>query len=268
MRRWFGITPAGAFGSSGTGPSLIIVIASVLTFCVAPPVHADAEADAALKRALALPPQDALRVLDSVSKAPSVEGWVRAQSLRYLGDHRFAKDDYKKSADFYQQASKFDDASIYRHLYALSLAMDGKVDAAREIWTKIAADKSDKMSAEAEFILKEFPPASQHPTASNKQPSDKQSIDKPSADKPPVSPNKQSGPFFTVQVGAFGSKDNADNLVKKLTGKYPDITVATTMTGDQTLHRVRVGTFSDRDEAIALAEKLTSEGMSARVVEK
>ncbi len=85
---------------------------------------------------------------------------------------------------------------------------------------------------------------------------------------PPANP-KPAGPVFTIQVGAFASKENADNLVKRLTGKYDDITISPTASGDQTLYRVRVGSFQKKEDAVAFADKLIIEaGLSARVTEK
>ncbi|MFP4015020.1 MAG: SPOR domain-containing protein [Chitinispirillaceae bacterium] len=80
---------------------------------------------------------------------------------------------------------------------------------------------------------------------------------------------KKTGVSFTVQVGAFGSKENAENLRRKLGATYSGVTVLPTSKGDQTLYRVRVGEFGSRDEAKAFAEeKLEKAGLSTSIVEK
>jgi len=391
-----------------------------------------ADYDAVFSYASTLPPKEALKLADSVSRAAKLPGWVKARGLRFSGDHLFLKEDYKKAADAYLQASLLDNGSpMYKHLYALSIAMDGQTEMARVIWNSIALDKNNELSGEASRLLALLPkpvvtdtgavklpviapvnpqtntpkqpaatpvvtdtgmvklpivapvnpqtntpkqptvtpvvtdtgmvklpvvaPVNQQ-TNTPKQPAAttvvtdtgmvklpvvapvnrqtnpvkvdsvktppkpvaavasptpvnlpvapvNQQINPVKADsvktppKPvatvtpatPVSPPaalvnqqtnpvkadsvkappKPTGPAFTIQVGAFASKDNADNLVKRLTGKYDDITVSTTGIGDQTLYRVRVGTFQKKEDATAFADKLIIEaGLSARVTEK
>jgi cell division septation protein DedD len=452
--------------------------------------HADY--NAVLSYALTLFPRDVLRMADSLSRAPNTPGWVKARGLRFSGDYHFFKEDYKKAAEVYMQASKFDTASTYRHLYALSLAMNGQTEAARVIWSEIALDKANELSGEAERHLALLPPpppspppqaapvitppvasvnqqnkvdevktsptpptpvnmppvahvnqqskvdevktsptpvnappaahvnqqnkvdevktpptpvntlpaasvnqqskvdevktpppstapvstptpvasvnqqnkvdeaktpstpvVTSTPVASVNQQSkvdvgktpptpvntppaahvnqqikvdevktpstpvapvstptsvapvnlqskidevktpmtsvvsiitpkpaapvnQKNKVDEakapptPAAPEVPVDP-KSTGPVFTIQVGAFASKENADNLVKRLTGKYDDITVQSSTSGDQTFYRVRVGSFQNKEDAVAYVDKLVTEaGMSTppRVIEK
>ncbi len=311
-----------------------------------------ADCNAALLYASTLPPKEALKIADSLSRAQSAPGWVRALALRFSGDHFFLKEDYKKAADAYLQASQLDSASMYKHLYALSIAMDGHTGTARTVWNGIALDKKDELGGEAARLSALMPkpipiaadtetvklpivaqfvqpnntaktdsvktqskpvaptapanppvaPVNQQtnivktdsvktqpkpaatvtptapanpPVASVNQPNNTVTVDsvktqsaKTATVNPPANP-KPTGPVFTIQVGAFASKENADNLIKRLAGKYEDITVSTTGSGDQTLYRVRVGTFYKKEDATAFADKLIIEaGLSARVTEK
>jgi cell division septation protein DedD len=202
----------------------------------------------AVADALTRPTSEALRIVDSLSRARNAPGAVRAQSLRILGDHQFAREDYKKAADFYQQAMRLDSSSIYRELYDVSMAM---------------------IPAPTPALVQTPPPAPvptqqavSAPTPPPAPVSTQQAASAPAAQNP-------STPLFTIQVGAFGSRDNADNLVRRLTGKYRDITVSPTTSGDQkTLYRVRVGSFSRREDADTLVQKLTSDGLTARIVER
>ena len=297
----------------------LAVIIAAATVAAAPAAPASSEYDAVILRALALPVKDALRGLDSLSRAQGVPGWVRAKSLKLLGDHQFIKADYKKSADFYRQASKFDNSSMYKFVYALALAADGQTGAARDILSAIAGDGADVMSGEASLLLQEIapiPPApplepsvkndnKQNTTLYNSQATSANSQGKtpeisqnvPNADPKSMdnkqnatlynsqvaSSNQQTMPvqqpatnnpqqkitIYTVQVGAFGSVENAENLHKKLSAAYSDITISPTTSGGQTLYRVRIGTFENREDAAAFADKLiTTAGLSARVFEK
>ncbi|MDR0330833.1 MAG: SPOR domain-containing protein [Chitinispirillales bacterium] len=332
--------------------------------------RAPSDCNAALSYALTLPPKEALKKADSLSRAKNAPDWARARSLRLLGDNSFFMEDYKNAAEAYRQASTLDDAPIYRFLHALSIAMAGQTESARGIWIAMAGDTASEMSGEAARLLALLPkppepkaeapvqaPASAIPpvaaatppvpTPSTAQPTAPTPSTSPKVSPPPPTPvpaapppppakaddakklpapvasssqqpkaavsppppplpmpvpaappppakaddakqlpgpvasgNQQAAaaastppaptpPIFTVQVGAFSSKDNADNLVKRLAGKYKDITVSTTVSGDQTLYRVRVGAFQKREEAVAYADDLIIEaGLSARVVER
>jgi len=308
--------------------SIAAVIAAA-PLAAAPVTPASPEYDAVIVQALTLPVKDALRTLDSLSRVQSAPGWFRAKSLKLLGDHQFIKADYKKSADFYLQASKFDNSSMYKHLYALALAADGQTEAAKNIWSAIAGDQADPMSDEAAQTLAAIgaathtnhnpqaglvgqPPApysqpappplvlpeagridnkitvnsqvqqsttvnstSQTPEISqNKSPVPPANVDNKNITTVQVQQSttvnpQNNGILYTVQVGAFGSRENAENLVRKLAGTYSDITVSPTTSGEQTLYRVRIGTFQNREDAVALADKLiTTAGLSARVFEK
>ncbi|MDD4294740.1 MAG: SPOR domain-containing protein [Candidatus Omnitrophica bacterium] len=76
---------------------------------------------------------------------------------------------------------------------------------------------------------------------------------------------KEQGDYFTVQVGAFGSKDNAyalDNELKKLGySSYVDVTYKK----DYTLYKVKVGKFYGRLDAESVYDKLIRQGYSAKI---
>lgn len=65
---------------------------------------------------------------------------------------------------------------------------------------------------------------------------------------------------LTVQVGAFASRQNADNLRAGLSKKFADVHVSTFFDGRQTLYRVRVGRYHSRDDAQDAARILADEG--------
>jgi cell division septation protein DedD len=277
-----------------------------------------ADCNAALSYLSTMPPKEALKLTDSLSRAAGAPGWARARALRVSGDHLFLREEYKKAAEAYLQASRLDTVLMYRHLYAVSMAMDGQPEPARAIWNEIALDKTNELSEEATRLSALLPKPAPEPVvaapvnpqsgalaqtqivaSANQQnsalaqtqivvPANRQNsaiaqtqIVAPVNQQKNVSvqslagsagqPNNTSAsiPVFTIQVGAFASKENADNLVKRLTGKYEDITTSVAITNDQTLYRVRVGSFPKKEDAIAFADKLIVEaGLSARVVEK
>jgi rare lipoprotein A len=80
----------------------------------------------------------------------------------------------------------------------------------------------------------------------------------------PVRIEVLSGPdpaagYFTVQVGAFKDRGNADRLKERLGATYSPITIQTVALDDGNFYRVRVGRVSGEQEAQRLGEKLRSD---------
>jgi DedD protein len=93
----------------------------------------------------------------------------------------------------------------------------------------------------------------------------------PSAVTKPVVP-AQSAPSpaprgsFVVQLGSFGSRDNADRLVRDMSAKGFKAFVAPIKSSGRELYRVRVGPTRDRASAEALAADLKRAGQSGSIV--
>ena len=85
------------------------------------------------------------------------------------------------------------------------------------------------------------------------------------AQKPAPPPSVQPG-SFVVQLGSFGSRDNADRLVRDMTAKGFAAFVAPIKSGGRELYRVRVGPTRDRAQAEALAAQLRRVGQSGAIV--
>ncbi|MCL2268443.1 MAG: SPOR domain-containing protein [Chitinispirillia bacterium] len=231
---------------------LAVTLSAVAPVTAAPPLSPEISA------ALTMPLADALRIADSLARAQNTPPAVKAQSNKVLGDYRFAREDYKGAAEFYRQATTLDTAAIYRELYDVSMHM-----ASAPAQTRVPAPQNVPG------------PASQPATVSTPQTAPVSTPPQPAPASPPqnvyesASKNTQGmiPQSFTVQVGAFGSKVNADNLAKKLTA-YSGVNVSTaTSGGGQTVYRVRVGAFDKREDAEALAVKLNREtGLAAKVL--
>ena len=71
---------------------------------------------------------------------------------------------------------------------------------------------------------------------------------------------------FAVQLGTFGSRDNADRLVRDMTSKGFTAFVAPFTKEGHELYRVRVGPARDRAAAEALAGQLRRIGQSGSIV--
>jgi DedD protein len=87
----------------------------------------------------------------------------------------------------------------------------------------------------------------------------------PAATAAAVTPSAERG-RYVVQLGSFGSRDNADRLVRDMTAKGFAAFVAPIKSGARELYRVRVGPTRDRAQAEALAAQLRRVGQSGAIV--
>jgi len=76
---------------------------------------------------------------------------------------------------------------------------------------------------------------------------------------PPSSATAFLQNVFTVQVGAFESKENAKQLAEDLSRRYPDVYLVTVQTNEKTFYRVRVGNLGREGLAVQLADRLSAE---------
>jgi DedD protein len=71
---------------------------------------------------------------------------------------------------------------------------------------------------------------------------------------------------FVVQLGSFGSKENAERLVRDMNARGFTTFIAPITTNGRELYRVRVGPTRDRASAEALATELKRAGQSGSIV--
>jgi tetratricopeptide (TPR) repeat protein len=71
--------------------------------------------------------------------------------------------------------------------------------------------------------------------------------------------------YYTVQVGSFGNKSNADKLLQKLKKKRYPAFIDETKDNFDIFYRVRVGKFSDMQEARLYEDKLKEDGLPTKI---
>jgi tetratricopeptide (TPR) repeat protein len=92
------------------------------------------------------------------------------------------------------------------------------------------------------------------------------SVARPSAGGFAAKPGDSS---YTLQIGAFGSRERANALRKKLAAAFRGAVCVPAVIDERTFYRVQVGDFPTRDEAENFArKKLTPQGYVYRVVVK
>jgi cell division septation protein DedD len=73
---------------------------------------------------------------------------------------------------------------------------------------------------------------------------------------------------FSLQVGAFGSAENAGSLKADLGKRYSPVSIMAAIVGDKPIYRVRVGVFDAKESAQAFGDTaLTKKGLKFRIVE-
>jgi DedD protein len=75
-----------------------------------------------------------------------------------------------------------------------------------------------------------------------------------------ASPTSTGLRFWSVQLGSFASRANADNLTRQVKGQGFSVFVLPGGSGNSVRYRVRVGPLSDRESAERMAAKLKSLG--------
>jgi len=82
-----------------------------------------------------------------------------------------------------------------------------------------------------------------------------------------ISGNDPFAGYFTVQVGAFKERDNAERLRARLDGLYPPATIQAVALEDGTFYRVRAGKISGEQPAQRFADDLRAkEGFRTLVI--
>ncbi|MEL7310484.1 MAG: SPOR domain-containing protein [Pseudomonadota bacterium] len=79
---------------------------------------------------------------------------------------------------------------------------------------------------------------------------------------PPARSTGAAAGLWVVQVGSFGQRTNAENLMQELIAEGFPAFVSEVQSGGRTMHRVRVGPQKDRDAADAVVATLKGKGQT------
>ena len=104
------------------------------------------------------------------------------------------------------------------------------------------------------------PQAPETPIATAKQPPKTAPARSANIESSAPSPTSQGHGSWSVQLGSFASRANADNLTRQVKGQGFSVFVLTGGSGTSARYRVRVGPLADRESAERIAAKLKSLG--------
>ncbi len=73
---------------------------------------------------------------------------------------------------------------------------------------------------------------------------------------------------YTLQLGSFSQRENAEQLRDRLAKSHADVTIVPLEAKDVTYYRVRLGTFTNRATAEEQARQLAQAGFPVIIMEK
>ena len=203
----------------------------------------------------------ALAALRSLESSDSAEVG-RDMILMSLGECYIGMKDYKNAAASYRSLiDTMPDSQRVPSAYLLlakSLQSQDKAQEAKKLYQKVIEDYRQSIAAQQ----------AQRHLSSLTQP--KPVVVKPdvpetaeTAQKPPA----KAETYFSIQVGAFSGKSNADRLAGSLRRKGYSVQVVRPIPGRSRLHKVRVGKFKTESGAANMARRLRkSEKLPTEVV--
>ena len=73
---------------------------------------------------------------------------------------------------------------------------------------------------------------------------------------------------YTLQIGSFSQRENAQELLNRVAPSYPDVVISPLQVKNATYYRVQIGTYSDRAAAEEQARRLGQAGYPVIIMEK
>jgi Cell division protein len=170
--------------------------------------------------------------------AASCPDTVRAEAYYYLACHSFMMANYAKSEQYCKGAYDIDRKELYKILYARCARLNNHDSLSQALL----------QDALAREITEQRRDTLQQGVITEK------------------SASKQE---FYLQVGAFGSLENAQALRTELKRFCTNVAVVAAVSNDKNIYRVRIGAFDMKESAQAFGDSaLTKRNISFRIVEE
>ncbi len=215
---------------------------------------------------------EAEKILANVTYTPELDGLYCLLGLSYLkeGNYLRASDIFEIILKEFKDSAYADDARLG---LGDSYFLRGNYDKAAAIYKKMISDyPKNKLLPQAYYRLGQCSLKMDRPQEAgqylNKIKSDFPLSPEARFETECILPGQQpsaQGLCYTVQVGCFSKKTNADNLAAKLNAKGYSAYVEEAASQKKTTYRVRVGRLIVRQEAVRLEKKLASEGYPTRI---
>jgi tetratricopeptide (TPR) repeat protein len=179
----------------------------------------------------------------------------------YMANVSFLKDDYDQALAGYDKTARVDSGNYRAPALAQAIVCCSKLEKAEE---KMQYRKT--LNKRFDFILEE---ALLDTDTGNCAPPKPAADDKHDAAKKAQTRADRKKAFYSLQVGAFASLENARAMRRRLIDDYKDVIIAPAIVRGRNLHRVRIGSFESEKKAEIWARRhLKRKGISYRVVPK
>jgi TolA-binding protein len=161
-----------------------------------------------------------------------------------MKDYKSAEAAYRSFIDAMPDSQRVPSAYL---LLGKSLESQNKLEEAKKLYRKVSEDYRQSIEAyQAQRFLNNLSQPS--PVAAKRGAQE--------TEKPVQKPPEKAEPYFTIQVGAFSRKGNADRLAGKLRKKGYTVEIVRPIPGKSRLHKVRVGKFKTKSGAADMARRL------------
>lgn len=189
----------------------------------------------------------------------------------YLGLFHYVKKDFNKALSCFTAGAAVADTASWAcaanaGAYACASAM-ARPQEASAVLTHIRRAWSEYLERPMLAKVKQKAPVAKKDSAGAR---DTLALPAPdtAAKKASPGPTAQK-PLYSLQVGAFGTMENAHGLKVKLASQFPLVAVTQGNAGGKTIFRVHVGSFDSQDRARAYGDStLAKKGIKFTVVEK
>ena len=197
--------------------------------------------------------ENAMKALRSLEKS-APKGIGKDMILMATGDCYLGMKDYEHAVTTYRSliesmpdSQRVPSAHL---LLAKSFQNLGKLQEAKKLYQKVIESYGQSIEAQqAQKYLNSF--FSTQPKTGTKT----------------QEPLTKSASYFTIQIGAFSSKRNADTLAGRLRKKGYSINITPPVRGKNRLYKVTVGKFKTRSGALRAAQRLAkNEKLDTKVV--
>jgi septal ring-binding cell division protein DamX len=185
-----------------------------------------------------------------------------------LGDLACASGAYERAMKLFQETGNFSAKNNWS-----VPAFIGKLTCAKYLGLADSAAVFDRLlSLYAKSMLEKerYKRAKELPLQKPKKTDERQS-DPPAPAKDPLRGTANvtawSDSSFTLQIGAFGSRERAQELKNRLSKKFKGVTCMPAVVSDRTFYRVWIGEFATREQAESFGRnRLSGQGQEYRVV--
>jgi TolA-binding protein len=197
--------------------------------------------------------EEAIAALRSLENNSSSEDISKDIILLSLGDCYFGMRDYEPAAASYRSLIELVPhsqrvPSAYL-LLAKSLQNLGRPEEAKTFYQKVIEDYRQSIEAQQAQQYLDSLPLTQ-PKRVEARSAVPQTVGATHAS--PV----QAAAYYSIQVGAFSVKRNAENLASRLRKKGYSVNIVRPMPGKSRLYKVRIGEFRTRAAALKAAQRL------------